>query len=163
MKEYINDAIDGLNKVKLDQDYVLRRGTDVGDLAGLFMQGDFNDNKHSLYDKTAEELNDMFADAVGSYSGFTSTSSLYDRGFSGGVEMLIKAPKGANACSIMSISRYGTDEGETLLIPGTKVKCVGVQKSAAGHMGSKIQVLLEIIVQMLKQPKHWQKQTKSQE
>ena len=146
MKKQINDAIDGLNKVKLDRDYVLRRGTDVGDLAGLFMQGDFNDNKSSLYDKTAEELNDMFADAVGSYSAFTSTSSLYDRGFSGNVEMLIKAPKGANACSIMSISRYGTSEGEALLIPGTKVKCIGVQKSVTGHMHSKIQVLLEIIV-----------------
>lgn len=141
---YLKDAIEGLNKVKLDEDLVLRRGTNIGDLAGAFMSGDFNKNKELLLSKSVEELNEMFAGSIGRYGAFTSTSSIYDRGFCGDVEVVFYAPKGTSACSIMGISKYGTDEGETLLNVNTTVKCVGVEQSD-GHMGSKIRVFLEII------------------
>lgn len=140
----LKDAINGLNKIKLDEDFVLRRGSSIGDIAGLFMQGDYRDNKLLLRGKTAEELNDMFQGAVGNYGAFTSTSSIWDRGFDGDVEYIIYAPKGASASSIMSISRYGTDEGETLLNAGTVVRCTKIEESD-GHMGSNIRVFLEII------------------
>lgn len=141
----LNDARNGLNKIKLDQDYIVRRGTDYGDLAGLFMQGDFDKNKLSLTMMMPDELNDMFQGAVGTYAGFTSTSSDYDKGFSGPVEVIIKVPKGGSAVSIMNISNFGTDEGELLLNAGTKVKCLSIKRSSPSHMQSAIQVFLEVI------------------
>ena len=140
----VKDAIKGLNNVKLEKDYVFRRGTDLGDLAGAFMQGDFRANKRSLYNKSIKELNDMFAGAVGNYGAFTSTSSIYDRGFSGDVEVILYAPKGTSASSIMSISNYGTYEGETLLNANTTVRCVKIEESD-GHKSSKIRIFMEII------------------
>lgn len=139
------DATEGLTRAALDEDLILRRGTDVGDLAGLFMSGDFGTNKRSLYHKTAHELNEMFQGAVGVYGGFTSTSGIYEKGFSGDVEVILYAPKGTAASSIMSISRFGTSEGETLLNAGTTVRCVKIEESD-GHMDSSIRVFLEILV-----------------
>jgi len=140
----VKNAIEGLDKAKLTEDLVLRRGTDLGDLAGAFMTGDFTTNKRSLYGKSVEELNNMFAGAVGTYDSFTSTSSIWDRGFSGNVEVIMYAPKGTSASSIMSISQFGTSEGETLLNAGTIVKCTKIEKSD-GHKGSDIRVFMEII------------------
>ena len=140
----VKNAIKGLNNAKLAEDLVLRRGTDLGDLAGAFMSGDFSTNKRSLYGKSVKELNDMFAGAVGTYGSFTSTSSIWDRGFSGDVEVVMYAPKGTSASSIMSISQFGTAEGETLLNAGTVVKCTKIEKSD-GHKGSSIRVFMEII------------------
>ena len=140
----VKAAIRGLNKVKLDEDYIFRRGTDLGDLAGAFMTGDFSANKRTLYNMSVDELNDMFAGAVGQYGAFTSTSSLWDRGFSGDVEVVFYAPKGTSASSIMSISRFGTGEGETLLNANTAVRCIKVE-SSDGHKGSGIRVFMEII------------------
>ncbi len=142
--EAVKNAMAGLNNAKLTEDLVLRRGTDLGDLAGAFMTGDFTTNKRSLYGKSVEELNNMFAGAVGTYGSFTSTSSIWDRGFSGDVEVVMYAPKGTSASSIMSISQFGTSEGETLLNAGTTVKCTKVEKSD-GHKGSSIRVFMEII------------------
>ena len=141
----VKDAINGLNNVKLDDNYVLRRGTDLGDIAGAFMDGDFYDNKSKLESMTVDELNDMFSGAVGKLGSFTSTSSLYDRGFPGDVEIIFYAPKGTSASSIMSISQFGTAEGETLLNAGTTVKCTKIEKSD-GHKNSRIRAFLEIIV-----------------
>jgi hypothetical protein len=140
----VKDAIKGLDNARLTEDLVLRRGTDLGDLAGAFMSGDFRTNKNSLYGKSAEELNDMFAGAVGVYGSFTSTSSIRNRGFYGDVEVIMYAPKGTSASSIMSISQYGTGEGETLLNAGTTVKCIKIEKSD-GAMSSDIRVFMEII------------------
>ena len=141
----VKDAINGLNNVKLDDNYVLRRGTDLGDIAGAFMSGDFYDNKNKLQSMSVEELDNMFSGAVGKLGSFTSTSSLYDRGFPGDVEIIFYAPKGTNASSIMSISQFGTTEGETLLNAGTTVKCTKIEKSD-GHKGSNIRAFIEIVV-----------------
>ena len=136
---------DALTTQALDRDMVLRRGTDVGDLAGLFMQGNFEDNKNSLQGKSAGELNSMFQGQVGKYLGFTSTSSQWDRGFDDEVEILFHAPKGTPAASIMNISVFGTGEGETLLRDDTTVVCDRIEKSD-GHKESKIRVFLRIVV-----------------
>lgn len=142
----IKECHDALTIQSLDRDMILRRGTDVGDLAGLFMQGDFDFNKASLFEKSAEELNDMFQGNVGKYLGFTSTSSQWDRGFSGDVEIVLYAPKGTPAASIMDISQFGTGEGETLLRDNLTVICDRIEQSD-GHKGSSIRVFLQIIVQ----------------
>lgn len=141
--KWMRDAQNGLASASTEVDYVLRRGTDLGDLAG-FMPGDFWDNKNSLYGKSVDELNAMFQGKVGTYGGFTSTSSLWDRGFSGDVEMVFYAPKGTQASSVMTISQYGTAEGETLLNSGMQVIIRQVVKSD-GHKGSSIRVFAEII------------------
>lgn len=143
--ERIKLCHDALNNNRLEQDMVLRRGTDLGDLAGLFMTGDFDDNVDLLGNKTVEELNAMFQGQVGTYFGFTSTSSQWDRGFTGEVEVVINAPKGTAAASIMTISQFGTGEGETLLRDNTKVICEKIEASD-GHKYSSIRVFLTIIV-----------------
>lgn len=142
----VTQCHEALTVQTLDRDMVLRRGTDVGDLAGLFMQGDFETNMASLYGKSAEELNEMFQGQVGKYLGFTSTSSQWDRGFAGNVEVVFFAPKGTPAASIMNISRFGTGEGETLLRDDITVVCDRIEESD-GHKGSSIRVFLQIIIE----------------
>lgn len=139
----MKEAQAGLKSAALTQDTYLRRGTDVGDLAG-FMPGDFRDNRRALQNMSVDELRSKFVGTQGTYAGFTSTSSLYDRGFSGNVEVIMHAPAGTEATSIMTVSQYGTGEGETLLNAGTKVEITGIEKSD-GHMGSSIRVYMEII------------------
>lgn len=155
--EHVKKIIEGLNNVQIGEDLILRRGTDLGDLAGI-MHGDFSKNIKALdkivsdnvgswgegYDKVAEELNKMFKGTIGEYASFTSTSSLYDRGFRGDVEMIFYAPKETHASSIMTISQYGTSEGETLLNAKTRVKILKVEQSD-GHKGSNIRVFAVII------------------
>ena len=91
-----------------------------------------------------KELNERYGGLQGKLEGFTSTSSLYGRGFSGDVEVILYAPKGTKASSIMRISRYGTDEGETLLNAGTNVEFIKAEKSD-GHKGSEIRIFLRIL------------------
>lgn len=141
--EQIELAKQALSKSPLTESFVLRRGTNLGDLAGL-IGGDFWSTKDMLEMMTAEELNKAYAGLVGVYNGFTSTSSLWDRGFTGSVEVIFYAPEGTQGSSIMGISRFGTDEGETLLNAGTKVKVVKIEESD-GHKNSKIRMFLEII------------------
>lgn len=139
----ITQASEGLSNSSLEKDLVLRRGTDLGDLAG-FLPGDFGDNMRKLRDMSISELNDMFQGSLGTYHGFTSTSSLWDRGFSGDVEVVFYAPQGTAASSIMKISQFGTHEGETLLNAGTTVRVLRIEESD-GHKGSDIRVFMEII------------------
>lgn len=139
----VKNARDGLNSIKITDSLYLRRGTDLGDLAGL-LPGNFDDNLDKLSQMSVNELNQRFSGVVGTYSGFTSTSSLWDQGFSGDVEIIFHAPTGTSASSIMKISKYGTREGETLLNAGTTVRIVSIEKSN-GHMGSTIRAFLEII------------------
>lgn len=140
----IKNCQKALSKVGFDEDLVLRRGTDLGDLAG-FMAGNFEDNLSKLKTMSLEELKNKFEGTVGSYAGFTSTSSLFDRGFSGSVEMIFYAPKGAAGSSIMKISRFGTAEGETLLNADTKIKILKIEKSD-WHLESELRVFAEILI-----------------
>ena len=87
----------------------------------------------------------MFENTIGTFHGFTSTSSLWDRGFAGMVEYIFEAPAGTGGSSIMTISGYGTSEGEFLLNAGTKVRVKKIVPSDY-HKGSQIRVFLEIIV-----------------
>lgn len=143
----LKNAMNGLNKTMLGDVTVLRRGTDLGDLAGI-MPGNFNENLSLLRDiyqsKGVGELDKIFSGAKGTYAGFTSTSSLWERGFSGSVEMIFYAPEGTPGSSIMNISRYGTSEGETLLPPGTTIKIHQIEESD-GHFISRIRVWCEIL------------------
>lgn len=128
------------------EDMVLRRGTDYGDLVGLFMDSnDFIGDAAKLEEMTAEELNDAFKGSQGVYKGFTSTSSVYSRGFSGSVEVIIDAPEGTKGISVLTKSAFKDEEGEFLLAPGTKVECVGIEKSEDYHKDAFVKVFLRIV------------------
>ena len=157
LEEAIKDAMAGLNTTATKETIYLRRGSDLSDLAGL-MPGDFDQNLKNLNSlwyhweenfDTVEDyikhMNSMFENTIGTFHGFTSTSSLWDRGFSDLVEYIFEAPAGTGGSSIMTISRYGTGEGEFLLNAGTQVRVKKILPSD-GHQSSKIRVFLEIIV-----------------
>lgn len=158
MEQAIKDAKAGLKTVSTKEELFLRRGSDFGDLAGL-MGGDFEANlrdlqsffgswrdSYSSFEDAVAYINDMVLEGtVGTFHGFTSTSSIWDRGFAGEVEYIFQAPPGTQGMSIMRISRFGTGEGEFLLNAGTRVKIKKVLPSD-GHFRSKVRVFLEIIV-----------------
>lgn len=132
-----------LKKVALEKDLVLRRGTNFGDLAG-FMEGDFSENMAKLKNMSTQALNDRFKNMIGTYDGFTSTSSDWDKGRRGDIEVVFYAPKGTQASSIMSISVFDADEGETLLNAGTRVRINKIEESD-GHKNSILRVFMEIL------------------
>lgn len=146
MVSQIKSAIKGLNKIKLEKDYVFRRGTDIGELVNFMPPGgDFLEKMDELREKSIDELNDMFSGVVGKLGSFTSTSSSWDRGFPGEVEVIIYAPKGTHAVSVTSISQYGAGEGETIINANTTVKIRGIEESD-GHKNSTYRIFMEIIV-----------------
>lgn len=142
-KPEIDLCIQALSKSSFEDALVLRRGTDLGDLAGL-IGGDFQSTQARLSDMSPKELRDTYVGMKGKYAGFTSTSSNYDRGFSDTVEIILYAPKGTQGSSIMGISKYGTSEGETLLNADTQVEVVGIEESD-GHMGSSVRMFLRVL------------------
>ena len=62
----------------------------------------------------------------------------------GEVEIIFNVPAGAQASSVMSVSQYGTAEGETLLNSGTMVRIDRVEKSD-GHKASEIRIFMDVI------------------
>lgn len=143
----VSELVDQMKKEKTSEAMMLRRGTNRGELAGLFMQGDFRDNYHALREKSVEELNAAFKGMQGTYSGFTSTSSVYSRGFNDKVEVIFDAPEGTHGVSVLTKSKYGDKEGEFLLAPGTRVECVGIEHFVdnADPWDERIRVFLKII------------------
>lgn len=136
---YINSAVSALKKAATEEDLVLRRGTGFSDLAEIV-----GVPKSTLMSMTIDELRTNYVGTQGTLAGFTSTSSLWDRGFSKSVEMVFFAPKGTAGSSIMNLSQYGTGEGETLLNAGTAVEVVGIEPSD-GHMGSSTRIFLRVL------------------
>lgn len=134
----------GLEKMKLDSDLYVRRGSSLGDLAGAFMEGDYHENSRKLRDMSVEEIRQELVGKIGTYHGCTSTSSIWDRGFSGNLETVMKIPEGTPAASIMRISQYGTAEGETLITPGAKIRCIAIEESD-GHQGSNVRAFVEVL------------------
>ena len=124
----MHNAMDGLRKVATTEELYLRRGTDLGDLAGL-LPGNLQSNLNKLNSMSFDELHDTMIGTVGEYAGFTSTSSIWSRGFSGSVEVVFHAPKGTAGSFVISISKFWTGEGEFLLNAGTRGKIVHLQKS----------------------------------
>lgn len=143
----VSELVDQMKKEKTSEAMMLRRGTNRGELAGLFMQGDFRDNYHALREKSVEELNAAFKGMQGTYGGFTSTSSVYSRGFSDKVEVIFDAPEGTHGVSVLTQSKYKDKEGEFLLAPGTRVECTGIEHFAknADPWDERIRVFLKII------------------
>ena len=146
----VNNLYNGLSKSALSEDMVLCRGSDAGELAGLFMDGNFAANKKALEKMTAEELNQQFAGAVGRYSGFTSTGGTYGSGFQAGggtsIEFYIYAPKGTQAASVNSLATYGSVD-EVIVNAGSTVKCRHIEEVVMENGNTRKQVYLEIIGQ----------------
>ena len=141
----LRDMIKAYDSVRTHEDKILRRGASLGDLAGNFMKGNFDDNFAKLEKMSIDELRDKFVGVIGQYNSPTSTSSMWDRGFSGDVEVIFDAPKGTHGASILDISVFGDSEGEFQLRPETRCIITDIQKSD-GHMGSEIRVFVKILV-----------------
>lgn len=146
----VNNLFNGLSKSPLSEDMVLCRGSDAGELAGLFMDGNFKANQKALEQMTAEQLNQQFAGAVGRYTGFTSTGGTYGSGFQAGggksIEYYIYAPKGTQAASVSSLATYGGVD-EVILNAGTTVKCHHIEEVLMENGNTRKQVYLEVIGQ----------------
>lgn len=163
----IEDTVKAFSNIKTKEDYALRRGTDANDIFYTFLSGNpsmkekINSLVTSLEDdlfapgggvneanlqKHIDEISSLIKGQTGNFASFTSTSSSWDKGFKGDVEYVIDAPKGTAGTSIMSISNYGTSEGEFLLAPGTKVICTKVEAARDGHKRALVKVFLKVLV-----------------
>ena len=163
----LEDAVKAFSKIKAKEDYVLRRGTDSDDIVYTFLNGDKSMREkmqNLIYDIEGDlfgpggkideaklqehigEINSLVKGQLGSFGSFTSTSSDWGKGFNGDVEYVIDAPKGTAGTSVMSISKYGTSEGEFLLAPGTKVICEKVEAARDGHKRALVRVFIKVIV-----------------
>lgn len=163
----IEDTVKAFSNIKTKEDYALRRGTDANDIFYTFLSGNpsmkekINSLVTSLEDdlfapgggvneeklqEHIDEISSLIKGQTGNFASFTSTSSSWDKGFKGDVEYVIDAPKGTAGTCIMSISNYGTDEGEFLLAPGTKVICEKVEAARDGHKRALVKVFLKVLV-----------------
>lgn len=163
----IEDTVKAFSNIKTKEDYALRRGTDANDIFYTFLSGNpsmkekINSLVTSLEDdlfapgggvneeklqEHIDEISSLIKGQTGNFVSFTSTSSSWDKGFKGDVEYVIDAPKGTAGTCIMSISNYGTSEGEFLLAPGTKVICEKVEAARDGHKRALVKVFLKVLV-----------------
>lgn len=140
------NAARGFSKTIVQETHYARRGSSIGELGGLFIDGAYADASAAVKAMSVDEINAAFTGKVGVYDSFVSTSAMYEKGFSGQMETIFCIPQGTEAASIMRISEYNTSEGETILQMGTKVRFVRAERSD-GHMGSSIRVYLEVIPQ----------------
>lgn len=105
----INDAKKALDKAKITEEIVVRRGSSVRSLAGLANVDEY---------KLSEVAKDLVGTVVRD-GGFMSTSPLTHGGFSSsGVEYRILLPKGTKAQFIAPISRFESEQ-EVLIQAGT--------------------------------------------
>lgn len=141
----LSDMVKAYNSVRTYEDKILRRGASLGDLAGNFMNGNFDDNLAELRKMSVDELRDKFVGVIGQYNAPISASSMWNNGFDGEVEVIFDAPKGTHGASILDISVFGDAEGEFQLKPETRCIITDIQKSD-GHKGSKIRVFMKILV-----------------
>lgn len=140
------NAATAFTKTIVQETTYLRRGTSVGELGGLFIDGAYSDASAAAKAMSVDEMNAAFAGKVGTYNSFVSTSAMYEKGFGGALEVVYCVPKGSEGASIMRVSHFGTGEGETILNAGTKVRFARAERSD-GHFGSRIRVYLEVIPQ----------------
>lgn len=140
------NAATAFTKTIVQETTYLRRGTSIGELGGLFIDGAYSDASAAAKAMSVDEMNAAFAGKVGTYNSFVSTSAMYEKGFSGALEVVYCVPKGSEGASIMRVSRFGTGEGETILNAGTKVRFARAERSD-GHFGSRIRVYLEVVPQ----------------
>lgn len=141
----LQDIINGLNNTAIPEDTILKRGTDLRELAS-YMPGKLNiwDKEKQIEGKSPEELNDIFNGAVIKSSSFISTSSQQRFGFSEGVDIYFYAPAGTKGASIIGNTEYAS-ESETLLNIGTTFKIVKIEQDPEDKSG--IRVFAEIIVE----------------
>lgn len=138
----LKEAQKGIDKLRTTEPLILRRGSSLGDVAGI-LPGDYNSNRNTLAKKTIQELNDMLTGSVGTYSSFISTTPDPDGGFYQDVDYIIYAPTGTRGTMVDSISQYATED-EFLVGPNTRFLIRGVEDSK-GRMGSELRIFLELL------------------
>jgi len=120
IKKAMKESKSALSKANMDEDVIVRRGSDTGSLIGL--AGKYDERKAAEV-SSEEWLKNNYKSLIGKGAkdeGFMSTSPLSSGGFSAsGVEYRIKVPKGAEAMYIAPISGYKSEQ-EILLNAGTR-------------------------------------------
>lgn len=113
----IKDCKKALNKAKLPEDIVVRRGSDYKALNGILGQSpDVRiDNIEELVGRIATD------------KGFLSTTPIANAGFSGDVNFIIELPKGTKAAYVAPISNF-RGEKELLIQSGTQYIIKAVEK-----------------------------------
>lgn len=138
----LKEAQKGIDKLRTTEPMILRRGSSLGDMAGI-LPGDYESNKATLAKKTIQELNDMLTGSVGTYSSFISTTPDPNGGFYRDVDYIIYAPAGTRGAMIDSLSQHATED-EFLVGSNTRFLVRGVEDSN-GRMGSELRVFLELL------------------
>lgn len=138
----LKEAQKGIDKLRTTEPMILRRGSSLGDMAGI-LPGDYESNKATLAKKTIQELNDMLTGSVGTYSSFISTTPDPNGGFYRDVDYIIYAPAGTRGAMIDSLSQHSTED-EFLVGSNTRFLVRGVEDSN-GRMGSELRVFLELL------------------
>lgn len=138
----LKEAQKGIDKLRTTEPLILRRGSGLGDVAGI-LPGDYNSNRDTLAKKTIQELNDMLTGSVGTYSSFISTTPDPNGGFLRDVDYIIYAPTGTRGAMVDSISQHSTED-EFLVGPNTRFLVRGVEDSNR-RMGSELRIFLELL------------------
>lgn len=120
--KHILDSIElckkALSKSSFNEDVYVRRGSDKTSLAGIIstITGKSLGEEKNMLNKNIKILIGQVVED----KGFMSTTPLEDAGFSpGGVEYVIKLPKGVNAAYVAPISKF-KEEQEILIQASTR-------------------------------------------
>lgn len=151
--ELADKCFNALKKTSFDKGIVTRRGTSIGEIAGFLGGSDYRTAKREVREiidnnslsEACKIFNDRLSGSICSYSSLVSSSSIWDKGFNGEVEMVFYTPENIKGlASIMDISNFGTLEGETLMDNDLRIKIHHIEESD-GHKYSDIRVYAEVL------------------
>lgn len=151
IEQYIYQAYKGLNICKTKKDMVVRRGSDLRSLQGMFSS--YSSNKKEV-DKIIKEIisgknKEKYVDnIVLGDEGFLSTTPYSSGGFGGQVNYIIELPKGTKGVYVDGFSLH-EGEQEFLLQAGTKflLKDIVVSGEDAFSGEKKYEVYLQVVGQ----------------
>lgn len=146
-------------KLKTSGDMYVRRGSSAGDIVNLVMSMSDekqvnimgvsglsrSDLKQAIRKMSVDELNEKFAGELVRYDNVISTSVASNKGFSGPLETVFYLPKGTNASAVMSISRFGTGEGELIIGNGHYAVIRGFEYLERAHKDAHVRMFVEIV------------------
>lgn len=146
-------------KLKTSGDMYVRRGSSFGDIANLIQsmseekQADImgisglsrSDLKRAIGRMNVNELNEKLAGELVRYDNVISTSVASNKGFPGELETVFYIQQGTNASSVMSISRYGTSEGELIIGNGYHAVIRGFEYLERAHKDAHVRMFVEIV------------------
>lgn len=142
-KEEVEKVIKALDKIKTEEDMVVRRGVSTRGFAGMF---DKYEEAKNIGGYTWIEKNmDSLIGQVCTDKGFLSTSPNKFKGFDKEVNLKIELPKGTKGAYIDSISKH-RGEKEFLIQKGYNYIVTGIERTEKPEMGEDFTVFLRLIL-----------------